>query len=308
MHSPRGGLRPAPAVLVLIAALIAAFPVPATRAAIRHDAYPLRVGSAGPNCSYVKFLLRDPRPKANVFRQIRGTYARKNGMGGYCNAALGKALEAYKWRLGYPRKWVKSVAGRYFVALLRGRTKRPPDWVRVAAERLKAIEAAQPTKVAVRWKTLLQAWLDHGVYEQPDSSNRGPCISYLCTVAGRSFAIQSSTGAYAAAWCVSTQQEAAALIGYGHFADDTAGVYYAVDYANARGWLSAKAKVGSLVAFITYNRYGQRVAGTGHMGFVVKVMSNAFTYIAGNDANRVNEHTIPFGSRPYVFIRLPGVA
>lgn len=304
MRTPTGRLLPA-----LLAVLVLALPSASTAAGKpRHDLFPLRAGSSGPNVAMVKFLIRDPQPRANVFTQVRGTYDRKHGMGGWLNPALGNAVVAYKWRLGYPRKWVKPVVGHYFVDLLRGRAKRPPDWVRVAAGRLKAIEAAQPSPVAVRWKTLLQSWLERGVYERPDGSNRGSCISYACTIAGRTFTIQASTGAYGAAWCVSTQQAAAELVGYGRFADRTAGVYYAVDYANRRGWLSAKAKVGSLVAFITYDRHGRRVAGTGHMGFVMKVMASSFTYVAGNDANRVNEHTIPFGSRPYVFIRLPGVA
>lgn len=305
MRTPPGALPPA---LVLMAAAALAFAGTATAAATpRHDHYPLHVGSAGPNCAYIKFLIRDPRSKANVFTQVKGTYLRKYGMGGYCNTAFGTAVEAYKWRLGYPRKWVKPVVGRYFIDLIRGRKKRPPDWVRVAAQRLAAVEAAQPTKVALRWKATLVDWL--GLAEQPSASNRGPCISYGCSWHGRSWpAIQASTGAYGAAWCVSTQQQAAAQAGYGHFAQDTAGVYYAVDYANSRGWLSAKAKFGSLVAFITYDRYGHRIPGTGHMGFVTKVTASGFSYIAGNDGNAVREHFIGYGSRAYVFIRLPGVA
>jgi hypothetical protein len=290
----------------LLVAVCAALILCGPAQAARHDNFPLHVGSAGPNCALAKYLERVPRPKQNVFTQIKGTYARKNGMGGFCNKALAAATVDYKWRLGYPKKWVKPVVGRYFIDLLTGKRKRPVDWVRVAAQRLKAIEAAQPSRFAAQWKALLQSWL--GIREVPVGSNRGPCISYACTVAGRTFTIQASTGAYGAAWCVSTQQAAAALVGYGHFANDTASVYYAVDYANARGWLSAKAKVGSLVAFITYDRYGHRVPGTGHMGFVMAVQSRSFTYAAGNDHQGVNEHTIPFGSRPYVFIRLPSVA
>lgn len=304
MRTPTGGLRPALTAAVAVAALV----LPPAGAAGRHDAYPLRQGSAGPRVAAVKYLLRVPRPRQNVFAQVHGTYQRRFGMGGYFNQQLAAAVIAYKWRLGYPRKWVKPVVGRYFLDLLRGRRKRPPDWVRVAAQRLSAIQAAQPTAAAVRWKTLLQSWLTRPVYEIPDGSNRGACISYGCAVAGRTVDIQRSTGAYAAAWCVSTQEEADLLVTGHTFADGTAGVYYAVDYANQHGWLSAKAKVGSLVAFIDYDRNGRRIPGTGHMGFVVKVMAAAFTYIAGNDANRVNEHTIPYGSRPYVFIRLPGVS
>lgn len=300
MRTPPGGLRPA-----TIALLAAATLTPATAAATRHDLYPLHVGSAGPRCAMLKFLERDPRPARNVFSQIKGTYKRASGMGGYCNQQLANATIAYKWRLGYPRKWVKPIVGPYFVDLLLGHKKRPPDWVRVAAQRLAAIEAAQPSAVAVRWKSALLTVL--GINEQPYGSNRGPKISYAPAGWPRP-SIQSSTGAYGQAWCVSTQQWAGKIAGYGHFADDTAGVYYAVDYANARGWLSAKAKFGSLVAFITYDYRGRRVPGTGHMGFVSKVTASGFSYIAGNDSNGVREHFLSFGARPYVFIRLPGVA
>lgn len=300
MRTPPGGLRLA--LVLVAAAAIAALPTHA--ATVRHDQFPLHEGSAGPNCALAKYLERVPRPKQNVFTQIRGTYLPKNGMGGYCNKALADATVAYKWRLGYPRQWVKPVVGRYFIDLLTGKKKRPVDWVRVAAGRLKAIEEATPTPVALRWKAQLVAWL--GIHET--YSNSGPCISSSCTWRGKTYAaIQSSTGAYHAAWCVSTEQQAGILAGYGTFADRTAGVYYAVDYANARGWLSAKAKFASLVAFITLNSRGQRVVGTGHMGFVTKVTSTGFSYIAGNDGNAVREHFITYGSRRYVFIRLPGV-
>lgn len=300
MRTPPGGLR----LAVVVAVIAAAITVPPAYAAVRHDLLPLHVGSAGPNCALAKYLERKPRPKQNVFTQVQGTYLKTSGMGGYCNDALAAATTAYKWRLGYPKKWVKPVVGRYFLDLLTGKKKRPVDWVRVAAGRLKAIEAATPTPIALRWKAQLVAWL--GVHET--YSNSGPCISSSCTWGGRSYAaIQSSTGAYHAAWCVSTEQQAGILAGFGTFADRTAGVYYAVDYANARGWLSAKAKFASLVAFITLDSRGYRVAGTGHMGFVTKVTSTGFSYIAGNDGNAVREHFILYGSRRYVFIRLPGV-
>lgn len=279
--------------------------------AARHDRYPLHPGSSGKNVAALQWLLSGKRP--NVYREIKGTFHGKPN-GYYGNGTL-KALTQYRFRLGYPARgqcgakantWQSPEVTGYFVNMLEGKARRPACWVALAASRLKAIVAAQPTAKAVAWRKLLISWL--GISEYPDGSNRGPCISYSCSRGGHTFAIQASTGAYGAAWCVSTQQAAAAMVGYGHFAQDTAGVYYAADYYAARNLTYAKPKVGSLVAFITYDSRGYRVPGTGHMGFVVAVQANSFTYIAGNDGNAVREHTIPDGSRPYVFIRLPGVA
>jgi hypothetical protein len=120
--------------------------------------------------------------------------------------------------------------------------------------------------------------------------------------------LQSATGAYGQAWCVSTQQTVLKTIGYGTFANATAGVYAAVDYYAARNLVFAKPKVGSLVAFVDYNRYGHRIPGTGHMGFVVKVAASGFVSMEGNASNRFLERFHPLGDRGSVFIRLPGLA
>jgi hypothetical protein len=251
--------------------------------------------------------------KPNVFTEIKPTF--KWAPNGSYGARTKAAVTAYKYRLGYPRKGqcgartdlVNDTVGPQFFAILEGKLKRPPCWIALVSGRLKAIAAEQPTTVAAAVKTLEQGWL--GITESPVGSNGGPCISSSCIWRGLPLiALQSSTGAYHAAWCVSTQQTAFQLVGYGHFANGTASVYYAVDFYAARNLLFAKPKVGALVAFIDYDSRGNRIPGTGHMGFVVKVEANSFSYIAGNDSNGVREHTIPDGWRPYVFIRLPRVA
>jgi hypothetical protein len=312
MRTPPGGLRPA--LLALFAALLAfvalGLTAPTAGAAKCNDRWELHPGSCGQRVDDLQWLLAGHRP--NVFTEVKPTF--KHPPNGAYGARTKSAVTAYKYRIGYPRKGqcgakadlVNPNVGPQFFAILRGQQKRPPCWVALVSGRLKAIQAGQPTARTVAWKALLIGWL--GIDEQPVGSNRGPCISSSCTRAGHTFTIQASTGAYGAAWCVSTQQAAAAIVGYGHFADDTAGVYYAADYYARRNLVFAKPKIGSLVAFITYNSRGQRVPGTGHMGFVVAVQANSFTYIAGNDSNGVREHTIPDGSRPYLFIRLPGVA
>jgi hypothetical protein len=300
--TPPGGLRPA--VIAALAVLASVF-APAAHAA---DQLPLHIGSSGPRVCGLKWMISGPHGhRPNVFTKIQGTYTgalcpTRNA--GYLGKPAGAAIFAYKYRLGYPAKWnskTRPVAGPYFFALLRGTKLRPPAWVALAASRVTAIEPGA-TELALKVKALLLSQL--GVQEQPLGSNRGPRISYAV---GSSPSYQSATGAYGLAWCVSTQQWALQQAGYGTFADRTAGVYYAVDWAQQRNWLGAKAKVGALVAFITYDRAGRRVPGTGHIGFVAKVTASGFAYIAGNDANGVHERYIDFGARPYAFIYLPGV-
>lgn len=317
MRTRQRGLRPALLILIAIVAALFAlgFTAPA-HAASCNDRWELHPGSCGQRVSDLQWLLGGHRP--NVFTEVKPTF--KHDPNGAYGARTKAAVTAYKYRIGYPRAGqcgaktdlVNPNVGPQFFAILKGQQKRPACWVSLVSGRLKAIQAGQPSKIALAWRAQLVEWL--GVSEsyytsRPHYRNTGPCISSSCTWHGKHYAaIQSSTGQYDVAWCVSTQQEVAELVGYGHFANNTAGVYYAVDYYAARNLTFAKPKIGSLVAFITYNPRGQRVPGTGHMGFVAAVQANSFTYVAGNDQNGVREHTIEDGSRPYLFIRLPGVA
>jgi hypothetical protein len=302
MRTPTGGLRPA-----VIAAACLLVLAPGAQAKTRPDAWNLHPGSHGTRVKNLQWLLAGGKPYA--FSEVKPTF--KQPPNGAYGARTKSSVLSMKYRVGYPRKGqcgakadlVVPSTGPQFFAILEGKQKRPACWVSLAAARVRAIVAAQPSKTALAVKAWEISQL--GVSEQPDGSNRGPRISYS---ADGVTAYQASTGAYGAAWCVSFQQAAFIHIGYGHFADDTAGVYYAADYYAARNMTFAKPKVGSLVAFITYNSRGQRVPGTGHMGLVVAVQANSFTYTAGNDSNGVREHTIPDGSRPYLFIRLPNVA
>lgn len=285
-----------------MAALLFCAPVQA-----RPDGWPLHPGSHGQRVKDLQWLLGGHKPY--VFTEVKPTF--KYAANGSFGARTKAADTAMKFRIGYPRKgqcgatadMVVPLSGPQFFAILEGKQKRPACWVALAAARVRAVVAAQPSKTALAVKAFELSQL--GVTEQPDGSNRGPRISYASSGIGP---YQGATGAYGAAWCVSFQQYSFAHVGYGHFADDTAGVYYAADYYAARNLVYAKPKVGSLVAFIDYNSRGQRVPGTGHMGFVTAVQANSFTYTAGNDSNGVREHTIADGSRPYLFIRLPKVA
>lgn len=282
-----------------LAAAIAASSAPA---AGRHDQLPLRAGSAGPRVAALQWLLAGHRP--NVFTKVKPTLRQ----GGYTKGVLGArtkhAIVAYKWRLGYPAELVKPVAGPYFFRLLKGEATRPPAWIANAARRVKAVEPGA-SAWALKAKAYELRLLELDIHEIPDGSNRGPAISYGAHGVP---ALQSATGAYGLAWCVSTQQTVFKAIGYGTFADATAGVYYAVDFYAARNLVFAKPKVGSLVAFVDYDTHGRRIPGTGHMGYVVKIAASGFVSIEGNASNRLLERFHPFGDRGAVFIRLPGVA
>jgi hypothetical protein len=250
----------------------------------------LHVGSHGQRVKDLQWLLAGHDP--NTFSSVRPTFHWKPN--GYFGPRTAAAVKQYKWKLGYPGNLVKPIAGPYLFDLLTGKANRPIRWVALAAHRLSVVAAA-PTAIAVRIKTLEISQL--GVTEVPLGSNRGPQVTIY----------QRATGAYGLAWCVSFQQWSFLTGGYGTFAFGTASVYYAVDWAQPRGLLRARPKVGAIVAFIDYDHAGHRIPGTGHMGYVVKTTASGFVYIAGNDGNAVREHFLENGTRSHVFIYLPGL-
>jgi hypothetical protein len=265
-------------VLILLAIVIAILAAPTASSAVRHDPLPLRFGSSSPTACGLKWMISGPHGhRPNVFTKIHGTYT--GNLAYKCNyfgPKLAAAIVDYKWRLGYPKKWVKPVAGRYFIALLRGTTTLPVTWKLNASRRVQAVEPGA-TPLALKIKAIELSQL--GVTEHPLGSNTGAQVSVY----------QRVTGALGLAWCVSFQQWAFLTAGYGTFADRTASVYYALDYYAAVNLVFAKPKVGALVAFVSYDRYGHRIPGTGHTGFVAKVTAAGFASIEGNQANGVHE-------------------
>jgi hypothetical protein len=255
----------------------------------------LHVGSHGQRVKDLQWLLGNHSP--NVFRatKVKPTFTGKpNGLLG---ERTGKAVIAYKWQLGYPTRMLKQpVAGPYFFELLTGKAQRPIAWVARASKRYSDPET-QPTELALRIRTLELSQL--GVSELPLGSNRGYPKPYE---------YQRVTGAIGLAWCVSFQQWAFKSSGAGTFAYSTAAVYTAVDWAHGRGLLRSRPKIGALVAFVDYDRYGHRIPGTGHMGYVVRVTVSGFVSVEGNSSNRVLERYHQNNERPHVFIYLKGVA
>ena len=261
------------------AALLAASGSPAV-AARCNDHWNLHPGSCGQRVNDLQWLLAGHRP--NVFNKVKPTF--KFDPNGAYGARTKAAVRAYKYRIGYPTP-ISDQVGPYFFALLKGKVQRPASWVANAARRVKAVVPGA-TPLALRIKQIEVSQL--GAAET--SYNRGPVVD----------AYQRYFGVLGLAWCVIFQQWAFAHAGYAPpFADRSFGVFYVVDWARHRGYLNAKPKVGSLVAFLN---------GLGHMAYVVKVTASGYVTIAGNESNRVNETYHAFSDRARVFIYLPKVA
>ncbi len=286
--------------LVALAAMSAL--ILSTPAQPRNSTYPLHAGSRGQQVRDLQWLLAGHRP--NVFTKVKPTFnAKPNGLYG---ARTKSAVKAYKYRIGYPAKGqcgakssqVTDTAASYFVQILKGHAQRPICWVAVAQQRVKLVEpGVSANALAIKQLELQQL----GVREQPNGSNRGPCISITCRLGnlGLFGPYQGSTGQYGAAWCASFQQWAVHARTGWYFADRSAGVYYIEGWAHQHGFLSAKAKVGSLVAFLDDG---------GHIGYVIKVMASGYVTVEGNEGNAVKQVYHPWNDRLRVFINLPGVA
>lgn len=154
-----------------------------------------------------------------------------------------------------------------------GKPKPKPKPVNRGAKRRAAVVAFSRTLVGIR--------------EVPAHSNSGPAVHR----------IQSATGAYGAAWCVSTVQYEDLHVLGSTYANRTAGVYYYLDYAQSHGHVVAKPLPGDAVAYLI---------GAGHMGRVVNVHNDGtFDAVEGNEEDAVR--IVPRNPRyvPCRFIRRP---
>lgn len=258
----------------------------------------LHRGSRGPDVKGLQWMLGGHRP--SVYTKI-ATY--KNEPNGLYGQRTARAVYAMKFRLGWPRKYqcvtyravnapkvivrrrnvnmVNGVAGTMFQAILRGDRARPACWIAVAAARVAEPLPGElrPCQIEMRNTAISQI----GVQEHPYGSNRGLTVGNY----------QSITGAYGAAWCVSFAQWVTVKVLHRTLADRTAGVFYAVGWAQRNGVARARPQVGVWVAFME---------GQGHMGIVVKVLGSGIVTVEGNASNQVLERYHPFGSRRMIFI------
>jgi hypothetical protein len=271
-----------------------------------HGARPGVRASCGTRVSGVQWLLGGHRP--SVYRSTKPTY--KWAPNGSYGARTKAAVKAMKYRMGYPAKGqcgarssqVTDTASSLFVELVEGKKSRPLCWVGIAAKRVKGTVTPGATKAALAIKAFELSQL--GVHEVPDGSNRGPRISYASGGVGP---YQGSTGAYNAAWCASFGNYALKRVtGHGFGSSNDAYVPTIVQYAEGRGWVQAKPRIGSFVVFLTASG---RLASAYHIGYVIKLVgASGVMTIEGNEGNAVREVYRTFASNRMVFVNVPGVA
>jgi hypothetical protein len=252
----------------------------------------LQLGSAGPRVAGLQWLLGGHRPSAYL-----GVSTYQGKPTGAFDEPTAAAVVAMKKRLGFPR--LEPVAGRDLLEILTGKRARPLGYLvratRLLAEEKQIAADSEPTRCANRLIDVERSQL--GVHEVPLGSNDGPQVH----------AYQEATGAYRAAWCASFQAWAYRLthVGFpsswdgfiGATRSDSAGVFAIVRNAQARGWLRAKPRPGFLVAFMDR---------LGHIGLVERVFYSGILSIEGNASDSVLRRWHPYGSRPVVYIAIPG--
>jgi hypothetical protein len=259
----------------------------------RTDAWPLHHGqsaatsSRGVRVATLQYLLRDPRPKENVYDKVKGTLKPRTFTRGIFDAPTAKAVVAYKYRLGYPARgqcsssrnqWDRAEVTPFFFSLLEGKLERPTCWVAVAAVRLKSLEAGA-TDNALKLKAVELSQL--GVYGGYRYTSYFNLPSYL-------------------AWCAIFQNWGLVHAGLPTLAAfGAANPWYVpsiIQMGHDHGWLNAKAKVGAFVAF-----YGD----ISHIGYVVKVLASGYVSIEGNWGGRVAEVYHPWNDHLRYFVWVP---
>lgn len=257
----------------------------ATPKPVRHDKLPLHLGSYGPKVVELQQLLAGK--DGNVFHGVKPLY--KGKPTGLLGAKTAADLYAYKYRVGYPDRFnhkAHPVAGADFFALLHGKQKRTLEMVGWAQVRLQAVEAGS-TVLAQEIKKVEISQLGAS---ETNHSNCGPAIDKYFSYFHLGCGLQ---------WCALFQQWAFAQAGYKPpFANRSLFVQYIADWGRQHGYLNAKAKVGSLVAFLDDG---------GHIGWVSKVLASGYISIEGNSSDKVQEVFHPWNLRLRVFIDLPGV-
>lgn len=271
-----------------------------------HGAHGHVRASCGDRVKAIQWLLSGKKP--SVYTKTKPTFHwAPNGLYG---ARTKSAVRAMKYRIGYPAKGqcgahrtaLTTTTSQHLIRLLEGKAQRPRCWVGLAADRIKGVVVPGATKRALAIKTLELSQL--GVHEIPDGSNRGPRISYA---SGGFGPYQGSTGAYGLAWCSSFADWALKRItGHGFGSANDAYVPTVVEYAQARGWLQAKPRLGSFVVFLTSS--GQ-LASAYHIGYVISLVgSSGVMTIEGNAGNAVREVYRRFSVYRMIYVDVPGVA
>jgi hypothetical protein len=203
VFTPPGGRKPA--LIVLLGALV--FAPAGTTAPKRHDAFPLHAGSAGQHVADLQWLLGG---KPYAFTQVKPTFkGRPNGSYGASRSTRARDEVPHRLPEARPVRREDDAAARHDDPLLlldpRGQGAAAALLGRARSERVKGAVRTGATATALAIQQLEVSQL--GVHEIPDGSNRGPCISFTCTLGGHAYGpYQGSTGAFGAAWCASFAQ------------------------------------------------------------------------------------------------------
>jgi len=255
-------------------------PLPAKNVALRADRLAmLEVGDRGQRVKDLQWLLAGNPPSVYKIKSYRGR------IDGVFGRSTWRAVKGMKWRLGYPSGWLDGRAGPQLVRILTGKEARPLKWIGRASARAKQRAQGVGSTLCARAAVRL-ANSQVGVSEVPYGSNRGSQVAKY----------QSVTGAYGLAWCASFAQWVLKRSGFGTIAGRSAAVYPIVAWAHRQAWVHARAKVGAVVAFLTWQ---------GHMGVVTAVSRRGFTTVEGNSSNGVRRRWYPHGYRSAVFIWVP---
>lgn len=321
-------------LLLTIVAAVAAFASPAQAESahvsahaavhtIRNDNWPLHPRSVGDRVAGLQWMLAGHCP--NRFAVACGGKV-KPTLHHWTSRVFGprtkSALIAYRYRLGFPAKGqcgakaskLVDTVGPWFWALLRGSrdahghliATRPACWVALAASRVELIDKTQPTTLAlaIKWWELKQVGTRE--YGWNIGTVKGP--------GGWSINdLQAHFHLYGLAYCEIFQEDAFDLNGYKPipFSPYPFTVIPTYQWAAAHGYASAKAQIGSLMAWI---------GGAGHIGYVIGVDADSagnvhgYTTVeanthpegGGNEGVWIKHYPVP-GSSLRLFINLPGV-
>lgn len=296
--------------LATLAAAAAALTIMATaHAKARPDAWNLQPGSTGVRVEGLQWMLSGHCP--NKFTLACGgkvTPTLKAYTPRVFGARTKAGLLSWRYRLGYPAKGqcgaraskLVDTVGPQFFAILEGKQTRPVCWVALAQQRIRLVEPGA-TLLALKIKAWELSQL--GVHETCGGSCNLGTVRNGLTSAGLSVNdYERRFGLLGLAWCEIFQEYGFEQGGYHPipFSPVPYGVIGTYQWAAAHNLVSAKARVGSLVAFL---------GDGGHIGYVIKLVGGSgYVTVEGNYGDAVREVFHPWNDRLRVFINLPSVA
>lgn len=248
--------------------------------------WPVTVGERGKRVCNVLYLLHGYRPsrfRSPWFRVLKGPVPKRATRCVYRKKDA-KATRKLKLLIGYRATQLDGSFGRKLRTILV--TGRQPSGYRVRATRriIKEKAALAAARREAHWADRLVkvAFSDLGCCAESNNID-GPRLRL----------IQSSTGAYGAAWCMSAQQSWRIRSGMNTIATRSAHVFTVIGWAKRHGLISRIPRRGYMAAY---------TSGEGHIELVYRVTATHFYTIGGNTSGNVTTRYYRHGSRAVVFI------